>query len=308
MLIDCDPGVDDSIAILTAAHSADLIGITTVNGNVGIEHTTHNALAVVEATGLDIPVHRGAERPLIADTMDASHVHGPTGLGSVVIPEVHRSAASRDAVGYILDMARTVEGLHLVAMGPLTNVALALQLDPTLPQRLSCITLMGGAAVGGNVTPTAEFNIWADPEAAAIVFRQAPGLTMVGLDVTHQVLLGPQERDRLRAASFPAAVLAADLLDFAVAGSGERHGWAGAAIHDASAVVAAIKPALFRGTRRRVEIELSGQHTRGMTVVDQRQLSPTTGSNDSPATLVLTEVDAPAVIETIVESVLGLRP
>ncbi len=308
ILIDCDPGIDDSIAILAAAHAADLVGITTVNGNVGIEHTTHNALAVVEATGLDIPVHRGAERPLIADIMDASHSHGSTGLGSVVIPEVHRKVASRDAVSYILDMARSVDGLHLVAMGPLTNVALALQRDPTLPQRLAGITLMGGAAVGGNVTPAAEFNIWADPEAAAIVFRDAPGLTMVGLDVTHQVLLGPQERDRLRAASFRAAVLAADLLDYAVERVGEMRGWAGAPIHDASAVVAAIKPELFGGIRCNVGVELTGTLTRGMTVVDQRGSSLSEAPANSAATLVLTEVDAPAVIETIVESVLALRP
>jgi len=304
MLIDCDPGLDDAIAILAAAHLADLVGITTVNGNVGIDHTTHNALAVLETAGLDIPVHRGAARPLISPTIDASHVHGPTGLGSVEIPEITSSPASHDAIGFILDMSRSVDRLHLVAVGPLTNIALALQADPSLPSRLSGLTIMGGAAVGGNVTPVAEFNIWADPEAAAIVFREAPNLTMVGLDVTHKVLMGAAERDRLRNAAFPAAVLAADLLDYAVERSGEMRGWAGAPIHDASAVVAAVRPELFTGEFRHVEVELHGTLTRGMTVVDQR------GSSDSAAeaaTLVLTEADASTVTDTIVDSVLALR-
>ena len=130
MLIDCDPGLDDAIALLTAAQLTDMVGITTVNGNVGIEHTTHNALAVAQVSGLDIPVHRGAARPLLAPTIDAAYVHGPTGLGTVEIPELDRDVASDDAVGFILDMARSIDDLELVAVGPLTNIALALRRDP----------------------------------------------------------------------------------------------------------------------------------------------------------------------------------
>ncbi len=308
ILIDCDPGLDDAIAILTAAHVAELIGITTVNGNVGIEHTTHNALAVVETAGLDVPVHRGAARPLIADTVDARHVHGPTGLGSVDLPEVHRTVASCDAVGYILDMAAEVEGLHLVATGPLTNIALAIQRDPGLPQRLSGITIMGGTTITGNVTATAEFNMWADPEAAAMVLRDAAGLTMVGLDVTHQVLFGVTERDRIRQAGFPAAILAADLLDYAIQRADATGGWAGAPIHDACAVIAATSPNLFGGDVRHVEVELCGRLTRGMTVVDQRELPPPGPSDTDARTLVLHDVDAPAVIDAIVDAVIASRP
>ena len=139
MLVDCDPGLDDAIALLIAAESADLVGITTVNGNVGIEHTTHNALAVMEVAGLDVPVHRGAARPLVGEPRDARHVHGPTGLGSVEIPAVSSTIASDDAVGFILDTSRSIEGLQLVAIGPLTNIALALQRDPTLPSRLGAL-------------------------------------------------------------------------------------------------------------------------------------------------------------------------
>ena len=231
MLIDCDPGVDDAIALLTAMSRADLVGITTVNGNVGIDYTTQNALAITQIAGVDVPVHRGAGRPLLAPTMDAAHAHGPTGLGSVVLPSLNRDIESDDAVGFILDMARTIDNLHLMAIGPLTNIALALRRDPTLPQRLGGFTIMGGAAGPGNVTATGEFNIWADPEAAAMVFNEFPMLTMVGLDVTHKVLLGPAERDRLRSAGTPASIFAAELLDHVMTLAAQTHGWAGAPIH-----------------------------------------------------------------------------
>ena len=306
MLIDCDPGLDDAIALLTAAHLTELVGITTVNGNVGIEHTTHNALAVAQVSGLDIPVHRGAARPLIAPPIDAAYVHGPTGLGTVEIPELDRSVDSDDAVGFILDMARTVDDLELVAVGPLTNIALALRRDPTLPSRLGGFTIMGGGAHTGNVTAVAEFNVWADPEAAAIVFREFPMTTMVGLDVTHRVLMRPADRDRLRAAGGPAAVLAADLLDFAVTRAGAIAGRDGAPIHDATAVMAVVAPELFRGATRPVDVELSGTLTRGMTVVDER---PGGRAGEGPAdanALVLLDADEQAVVDGIVEAIISL--
>lgn len=306
MLIDCDPGLDDAIALLAAAHLTDLVGITTVNGNVGIEHTTHNALAVAQVSGLDIPVHRGAPRPLIAPTIDAAYVHGPTGLGSVEIPDLDRDIDSDDAVGFILDMARSVDDLELVAVGPLTNIALALRRDPSLPSRLGGFTIMGGGAHVGNVTPVAEFNVWADPEAAAIVFREFPMTTMVGLDVTHRVLMGDADRDRLRAAGGPAAVLAADLLDFAVARAGEIAGRSGAPIHDATAVMAVVAPELFSGDERPVEVELTGTATRGMTVVDER---PGGRAGEGPAAAnarVLLDADDRGVIDGIVDAIIAL--
>jgi len=302
MLIDCDPGLDDAIALLAAAHLTDLVGITTVNGNVGIDHTTHNALAVAQVTGINVPVHREAARPLLAPTNDAAHVHGPTGLGAVEIPELTRQIDSEDAVGFILDTARSVDHLQLVAVGPLTNIALALRRDPTLPSRLGGFTIMGGAARGGNVTPTAEFNVWADPEAAAIVFREFPMTTMVGLDVTHRVLMRPADGDRLRASGGPAAVLAADLLDFAVARSGELAGRDGAPIHDATAVMAVVAPDLFRGDRRPVDVELTGSLTRGMTVVDERA-----GEDRNPANaLVVLDADEAAVVDGVVDAIIAL--
>ena len=306
MLIDCDPGLDDAIALLTAAHLTDLVGITTVNGNVGIDHTTHNALAVAQVAALEVPVHRGAGRPLIAPTIDAAYVHGPTGLGSVEIPELDRTVASDDAVGFILDMARSVDDLQLVAVGPLTNIALALRRDPTLPSRLGGFTIMGGGAHAGNVTPVAEFNVWADPEAAAIVFREFPMTTMVGLDVTHRVLMRSAERDRLRAAGGPAATLAADLLDFAMSRAGQIAGRDGAPIHDATAVMAVVAPELFRGERLPLDVELSGGLTRGMTVVDRR---PGGRAGEGPETAnawVAFDADETAVVDRIVDAICAL--
>ena len=298
MLVDCDPGLDDAIALLTAAHFADLVGITTVNGNVGIDHTTHNALAVTQIAGLDVDVHRGAAHPLVDKPRGARHVHGATGLGNVELPAITRTVQSEDAVGFILETSHHVKGLHLVAVGPLTNVAEALQQDATLPDRLSGLTIMGGAAIGGNVTAVAEFNIWADPEAADIVFRLGGDITMVGLDVTQQVLLGTTQVNQMRAARTPAANLAAELLDYAIDRSSELRGWAGAPIHDACAVLAVTHPQLFDGKRQPVNVELTGTHTRGMTVVDDRGSS----TNNDGNVRVLRAADADAVIKLIVEA------
>ena len=280
ILLDCDPGLDDAIAILAAAYFGDLVGITTVNGNVGIEQTTHNALIITQIAGLDIPVHQGATRPLIAPPIDAARIHGATGLGDLLLPELTRSTASDDAVSYICDTARSLSGLHLLAVGPLTNVALALRRDPDLPEHLDGITIMGGGAHSGNVTPVAEFNIWADPEAAAIVFAEAAPITMVGLDVTRQVLLGNAEVRSMRTATTPAADFAAELLAYACQRC-HHMGLPGTPVHDATAVICITHPHLFTRERHPVTVELNGEHTRGMTVVDRRPAAgaPTAGAS-----------------------------
>ena len=305
ILLDCDPGLDDAIAILAAAHFGDLVGITTVNGNVGIEHTTHNALQVAQIAGLDVPVHRGVARPLISPTMDAARIHGTSGLGGVDLPSLTRTTASDDAVSYICDTARSVPELHLVAVGPLTNVALALRRDPDLPRHLAGMTIMGGSAHWGNVTPAAEFNVWADPEAAAIVFREAAPITMVGLDVTRQVLLGNAEVHRMRAAATPAAEFAAELLAYACERC-HRSGLSAAPVHDATAVISVTHPYLFSRSLHPVTVELQGEHTRGMTVVDRRPGSGTaTGEPSPPPSDVVWNARADTVIDLIVEAVIS---
>ncbi len=306
MLIDCDPGVDDAIALLVSMQQSDLVGITTVNGNVSIDHTTRNALAVVEVAGTNTEVHRGAHKPLIEPVIDAGHVHGPAGLGGVEVP-VSRDITSDDAIGFILDTARSTDNLHLVAVGPLTNIALAVQADPTLPARLASFTIMGGAIGGGNVTATAEFNIAADPEAAAIVFGSFPMTKMVGLDVTHRVLFNKPESDRLRATGTAAAVFAADLLSHCIERAHTLRGFHGAPVHDATAVVSVLRPDLFEGVVHPVDVELRGTLTRGMTVVDRRGVGRDGHLPKQSNAHVFHDADASKVVNEVLDAVIALQ-
>ena len=307
LVLDCDPGLDDAVAILVAAHYAELVGITTVAGNVGIDRTTRNALAVAQIAGLDVPVHRGAGSPLGDTPVDGSRIHGETGLGNAVLPEPDRSEASDDAVGYLCDTARSVDDLHLLAIGPLTNVALALQRDPDLRSHLAGLTIMGGSASAGNITSVAEFNIWADPEAAAIVFEKAAPLTMVGLDVTNKVVFGAEETARMRAAGTPAAALAADVTDFLSDRFRQYVAQSVVPLHDATAVIAATHPHLFERSRHPVAVEVQGEITRGMTVADLRPpaLIEAIGPGGVPASDVVWSADVDAVRDLIVEGVLA---
>ncbi|HEX7022416.1 MAG TPA: nucleoside hydrolase, partial [Trueperaceae bacterium] len=170
VIVDCDPGLDDAIALMLAARYCQPLGITTVSGNVGLTHTTRNALAIAELLDCDVPVHAGAERPLLVESGHSGYIHGETGLGATTLPAPRKHPASADAVRFIVDTARREEGVWLLALGPLTNIALALRSAPDIVGRLAGISLMGGSTSVGNVTPAAEFNIWADPEAADMVF------------------------------------------------------------------------------------------------------------------------------------------
>ncbi len=307
LILDCDPGLDDAIAILVAAHHADLIGITTVSGNVGINRTTRNALVIAQLAGLDVPVHRGAAQPLAGPPVNGSRIHGESGLGDSVLPDLTRSEASNDAVTYLCDTARSVDDLHLLAIGPLTNVALALERDPDLPRHLAGLTIMGGSAGAGNITPVAEFNIWADPEAAAVVFDKAAPLTMVGLDVTSKVVFGTGETARMRAAETPVAEFAAGLIEFLRDRFREYIGQSVVPVHDATAVIAATHPELFERSRQPVAVEVQGEHTRGMTVADLRPaaLIQAIGTPGVPSSDIVWDADVEAVRELIVEAVLA---
>ncbi len=274
VVIDCDPGHDDVIAIAVAAHECELLGVTTVSGNVGLTHTTRNALATVQLLGIDVPVHTGASRPLATVPVSASHVHGDTGLAGAQMPAITRTAASDDAVQFILDVTRVTGGVWLIATGPLTNVALALRRDPSLAERVAGISIMGGGTFG-NVTAAAEFNVHFDPEAADIVFRSGAPIVMCGLDVTHQVLVDDPFVTGLltlpnRFGRFCAGFLGEYLATTRrLTGSG-----ADAALHDPCAVLALARPEYFDFASRSVTVELTGEHTRGMTVIDRRPWSP----------------------------------
>jgi inosine-uridine nucleoside N-ribohydrolase len=270
IVLDCDPGHDDVVAIIVAAAHTELLGITTVAGNAPLDRTTHNACLLRDWLGLATTVHAGAERPLVVEPKFGAFVHGESGLDGADLPEPEHGPDSTDAVAFIVDTARAHPGLTLVATGPLTNVALALRAAPDLAGNLGTISLMGGGTYG-NRTPAAEFNIWADPEAARIVFTSGVPLTMAGLDVTHQFLLVPARIAQVAAVPGHLAAVLTDLFGFFSDNYIARHEhMPGAALHDPLAVLAVTHPELFERARRHVTIETRGAHTAGMTVIDRR--------------------------------------
>jgi purine nucleosidase/pyrimidine-specific ribonucleoside hydrolase len=265
ILLDCDPGHDDAIALLLALGSdeIELRGVTTVAGNQTLEKTTANAIRVLELAGRgDVPVAAGCPRPLVRDPRVAADVHGETGLDGPDLPAAKGEAVSEHAVDFL---AERVEGATLVATGPLTNVALLLARYPEArPDR---IVLMGGASAEGNVTPAAEFNIWADPEAAARVFASGLDVTMVGLDVTHRALVTKSHAEQLRGAGRIGKVVA-ELLDFYGVFHREVYGFDGSPVHDAVALAHVIDPTLLEVERLNVRVDCESQLCRGRTVVD----------------------------------------
>ena len=265
VLLDCDPGHDDAIAILLALGSdeLELRGVTTVAGNQTLEKTTANAIRVLELAGRgEIPVAAGAGRPLVREPRVAADVHGETGLDGPDLPPPQAEPSPQHAVDFL---AERIQGATLVATGPLTNVALLLARHPEAkPDRL---VLMGGAIAEGNVTPAAEFNIWADPEAAQRVFTSGLDVTMVGLDVTHKALVTAEHAGQLREAGRIGEVVA-ELLEFYGGFHRATYGWDGSPIHDAVAVAHVIDPTLLEVERLNVRVDTESELCRGRTVVD----------------------------------------
>lgn len=295
IVLDCDPGVDDAFAILTALRYTDLRAITTVAGNVGIEHTTRNALGIVELAGASVEVHRGAAEPLAGSTGDARHVHGESGLGDVEF-SVSGDVASSDAVTALLDHTAAAD-TSIVAVGPLTNIALAVRRDPNLAERIPRLVLMGGSTDAGNVTATAEFNIWADPEAAAEVFAAGFRLTMVGLNLTRQVRMGGPEITLMRAMNGSTGPFCADILEFYADYSMRTFGIAKSAMHDPCAVLDVTHPQLFERASMHIAVETAGDHTRGMTVCDQRP------NGAAPNAAALVGADGATAVQLILDAV-----
>ena len=269
IILDCDPGHDDAIALLLALGSPELelLGVTTTYGNQTLEKTTANALRVLELVGrADMPVVAGAAEPLERELVVAAHVHGESGLDGPTLPPPSAEPESTDAVAW---MAEAVAGsgvpVTLVPTGPLTNIARYLQAHGT--SGIERIVLMGGAIAEGNMTPAAEFNIWADPEAAQVVFDAELDVTMIGLDVTHRAVTGADVQRRLREAG-SVGVFVAELVEFFTVYHRQTYGWDGAPIHDAVAVAHVLRPGLVETKLRNVEVELESELCRGRTVVD----------------------------------------
>jgi purine nucleosidase/pyrimidine-specific ribonucleoside hydrolase len=265
ILVDCDPGHDDAIALLLALGSpeVELRGVTTVAGNQTLEKTTANAIRVLELAGrTEIPVAQGSPRPLVRELRVAANVHGETGLDGTDLPPARAEPAPQHAVDFL---AERLDGATLVATGPLTNVALLLARYPDV--RLERIVLMGGAIAEGNVTPAAEFNVWADPEAAARVFGSGLDVTMVGLDVTHRALVATEHAEELRASGRVGQAVA-ELLDFYGVFHREVYGFDGSPVHDAVAVAHVIDPTLLETRHLNVRVDCASELCRGRTVVD----------------------------------------
>ncbi len=299
IILDCDPGHDDAIAMVVAARHCDLVGITTVAGNAPLEATTRNAIIVRDLLGLDTPVHAGATRPFVAEPKHAGYVHGESGLDGADLPEPSGPPASHDAVAFLVETCRSTEGLWLVPTGPLTNIALALRVASDLGRRIAGISLMGGGTFG-NRSALAEFNIWADPEAAAVVFGYGGPLIMSGLDVTHQFQATPQRIAAVRALPGRLAAVLADLFVFFSETYTSRHyDMAGAAVHDPLAVLALTHPQLFERTPSHVVVETAGEHGRGQTVIDRRNLREVPAANCE----VQTAVDADGGFAVITEAI-----
>ena len=304
ILLDCDPGHDDAIALLVAARHADLRGVTTVSGNVSLEHTTRNALISLQVAGVAVPVHAGAPRPLVAEPRHAEDIHGETGLAGPVLPELRRTADGHDGVRFLVDTVRANPGCWIVATGPLTNVALALRSAPDLSDLLGGISIMGGSTGPGNTTAAAEFNIWADPEAAHIVLGSGVRLVMADLSLTHQYLIEPPTIARIREIGGPVADFTADLMDFFTGAYGRRAGGPPRGpLHDPCAVLALTHPDLFASEPMHVAVELTGAHTRGMTLADRRNHRV----KGEPNVELLTRIDADAGIELLIDTVASYR-
>lgn len=272
VVIDADPGVDDALALLYALASPELTieAITVVSGNVGLPLGVRNALLTLEASGVDAPppVYAGADRPLRRDPLDASHVHGADGLGGAAEGrKPSLGVQAEHAVDFLLRTLSARPGeVTLVALGPLTNLGAALVRDPAILRLARSVVVMGGSLSAGNVTPAAEYNFYADPEAAKAVLTSGADLTVVGLDATRQALLTRERMERAELPPFPRR-----LLEHYIAFFEGRRGMAACYLHDPLAVGTAADPSLVRTLALQADVETEGRLTRGMLVADRRE-------------------------------------
>ncbi|MCY9834632.1 pyrimidine-specific ribonucleoside hydrolase RihA [Aeromonas media] len=278
VILDCDPGHDDAIALILALASPELkvLAVTTSAGNQTPDKTLNNALRILTLLGRhDIPVAAGAPKPLMRELIIADNVHGESGLDGPTLPDPAFAPQAMTGLELMAKCLReSPEPVTLVPTGPLTNIALLLAAHPELKSKIGRIVLMGGAAGAGNWTPAAEFNIYVDPEAADMVFSAGIPITLCGLDVTHQAQVMDEDIARVRAIPNPVAQCVADLLDFfMIYHRDPKWGFAGAPLHDPCTIAWLLAPALFHGQDCWVGIETQGRHTVGMTVVDRYGLT-----------------------------------
>ena len=298
IVIDCDPGHDDAIAILLALASPELelVGVTTVAGNQTLDKTTRNALVTLEVGGRpDIPVAAGADAPLSRELRTAAHVHGETGLDGPELPEPSVEPVAENAADFLAELIEP--GVVLVPTAPLTNIALLFERHPEVRERIDRIVWMGGAIGEGNVTPAAEFNAFVDPEAAAAVFACGIPITMIGLDVTHKALFTRAHAEQLREAG-RAGRFVAELSDFFQRFHERSYGFEGSPIHDAMAVAHVIDPTLVTTSHVNLAVETRSELCDGRTVVDLRGVTGRPENAD-----VGVDVDAERFLELLVSRI-----
>jgi inosine-uridine nucleoside N-ribohydrolase len=298
VIIDCDPGHDDAVAIMLAHASPELelLAITTVAGNQTLDRTTLNARRVCTVAGIaGVPIAAGCDRPLLRELVTAGEVHGASGLDGVEWPEPTVDVVPAHAVDLIVDLVMAAPGeVTLVPIGPLTNVALALRKEPRIAGAVREVVLMGGSFTRGNTTPAAEFNVYVDPEAAAAVFAAGWPLTMVGLDVTHQAAVSPEVMDRIAAVGTPLSTVVTQMMRFYAKRSATP---GGPPLHDPCAVVRVIDPGLVACRDAFVAVETQGQWTRGMTVTDF-----TGRLGHAPNAAVATDLNVPAFWDVVLDA------
>lgn len=272
IILDCDPGHDDAVAIILAAKNPNinLLGITIVAGNQTLEKTTKNALNVCQLLDIDTPVYAGCDRPMIRDKqVVAEDIHGESGLEGPIFEELRRKAEKKHAVNFIIDTLLNSDGdIILVPTGPLTNIAMAMRLEPKIIPKIKEIVLMGGCYQLGNVTPAAEFNIYADADAAHVVFTSGRPITMVGLDVTRKVLCYPEIIERMEKIGGKASKLFVELMTFFNKSQKEVFGWEGGPLHDPVTVASLLDETLLVTKDMYTEIDIRGIQSYGRTNCD----------------------------------------
>lgn len=310
ILVDCDPGHDDAVAILYAARHLDLVAITTVFGNASVADTTRNALAICDLAGLPTPVARGFAGPFLGgEPPYAAAAHGRTGLDGADLPPPSRSAEPVHAVEMIIETARRHQGeLVLAIVGAQTNVAVALRLEPRLKQWLRAITIMGGTTGPGNIAPTACINIQSDPEAAHVVFSSGVPITWIGYELTRTVLMRSTHIARLSAGGRVARTIGA-LAEFYRQSYLRIYGIDGAPMHDACAILPYVAPGLIRHEPAALAVETAPGLARGMTLVDRRGIRPDAGlppprAPRPPNVMMAVAVDIEATIGAFVDTLL----
>ena len=302
IIMDCDPGVDDAVALAYAAANSDeleLLAVTTVSGNQSIEKVTQNALNLVDFYGLDVPVAKGMGTPIVCEPMHAAEIHGESGLGHCVLPEAKAKAVEENAVLYLRKILMDLpedEKVTLIPTGPLTNIAMLLRLFPEVKDKIEEIIFMGGAICGGNVTASAEFNMYTDPEAAKIVIYSGVPITMCGLDVTNQCVLKRSQVKKLCQSGNPVAKACGDMVGFYIENTSNKYRGA-ASMHDVVPLMYLLHPEIFKVKRTILDVDCSDGRSRGTALCGFDWWIHEEGADNA---FVVTDADAEKFQETLI--------